>query len=204
MYRHHPQTALVMDIVDSGQLGQILGIHSSFHFRLDQSVNIRLDPVHAGGSLWDVGVYPLSYSQMVMGEPPQQVTGWQRTGPSGVDLTFFAQMTYTQGRVAQFTCSFDSPFHAAAEIIGSQGRLLVTRPFSALDEGQLILYRQDGSSENIAVPSKELYLGEIEDMENCALNGASQRVTLAQTRDHIRTALALYQSAREGSTVSLE
>lgn len=204
MYRHHPQTGLVMELLRSGRIGDVIGMQSSFHFSIDQAVNIRLDPARAGGCLWDVGVYPLSYSQMVMGGPPRQVTGWQQVGPTGVDLSFFGQMVYAQGQVSQITSSFNSPFHARAEILGSQGRLLVTRPFSALNEGEVILSKPDGSFEQIPVPSRELYLGEIEDMEICALDGGQQRVTLAQTRDHIRTALALYQSAREGRTVTLE
>jgi D-xylose 1-dehydrogenase (NADP+, D-xylono-1,5-lactone-forming) len=204
MYRHHPQSLLVLDLIREGKLGDVLGVKSAFHFRLEDPKNIRLHPEQGGGSLWDVGVYPISYSQMIMSGPPDWVSGQQHIGQSGIDKSFFGQMHYKSGQVAQFTCSFDSPFHAGVEIMGSHGRLTVTRPFSVLEESQITLYKEDGSSESIPVPQKDLYLGEIEDMESAVFDGKNPRVTHLQSRDHIRTALALYQSARENCMVPLE
>lgn len=204
MYRHHPQSQLVKNILDQGRLGEVRSIRCAFHFRLDNPANIRLSQSLAGGSLWDVGVYPLSYSQMLMGAAPKEVFAWQQSGPSGVDTTFFAQMRYAGGVVAQFTSSFDSPFHAAVEVIGTQGRLTVTRPFTAVHESQITLHKADDSTANIPVPDKDLYLGEVEDMEAAVLDGKPNLVTHEQTRSHIQTALALYQSAQEGRVITLE
>jgi D-xylose 1-dehydrogenase (NADP+, D-xylono-1,5-lactone-forming) len=204
MYRHHPQSILVQDLVRTGKIGDLLGVKIAFHFRLDNPQNIRLRPELDGGSIWDVGVYPISYAQMILSGPPDWVSGHQQIGPTGVDVTFFAQMHYASGQVAQFTCSFNSPFHAEAELMGSLGRLTVSRPFSGIEESQITFYKEDESNQTIPVPQKDLYLGEVEDMESAALDGAKTRVTLKQTRDHIRTALALYQSARENRIVRLE
>ena len=204
MYRHHPQSALVLDLLANGKIGAVRGLNTAFHFHLDPSTNIRLQPELAGGSLWDVGIYPISYSQMILSATPQTVSGRQQIGPSGVDLTFFAQMHYASGQVSQFTSSFDSPFHAIAEIIGTHGRLTVSRPFNGVEDSQIVWYKENGSVENIPCPQKELYLGEVEDMENAVIDGLPPLITLAQSRDHVRTALALYQSARENRTIALE
>ena len=204
MYRHHPQTMLIKELVDRGEIGVVRGMRGAFHFRLDNPANIRLSQSLAGGSLWDVGVYPLSYSQWIMEGPPVEVMGWQQSSPSGVDATFFAQMRYSGGQVSQFTCSFDSPFHAAIEIIGTQGRLTVTRPFSAIEDSIITLYDTNEKMTVIPTPGKDLYLGEVEDMESAVLDGKPQRVTHAQIRDHIRTALALYKSAQTNQVVALE
>jgi predicted dehydrogenase len=204
MYRHHPQTQLVKDIIDQKRIGEVLSIRSAFHFRLENPDNIRLSQSLAGGSLWDVGVYPISYAQMIMGAAPQEVFAWQQSVDSSVDTTFFAQMRYPRGVVAQFSCSFDSPFHAGVEIIGTQGRLTVTRPYNAVEGCQINLYKADDTVENIPVPVKDLYLGEVEDMESAVLDGKPNLVTHAQTRSHVQTAMALYQSAREGRVITLE
>ncbi len=204
MYRHHPQTLLVKSILDQHRIGEIRSIRSAFHFRLENPSNIRLSHSLAGGSLWDVGVYPLSFSQYLMGGAPQEVFAWQQVGDSGVDTTFYGQMRYANGVVTQFTSSFDSPFHALIEVVGTHGRLVVTRPFNAVDASQITLHKADDSSENIPLPIKDLYLGEIEDMESAVLDGQPNLVTHAETRSHIQTALALYQSAREGRVISLE
>ena len=59
--------------------------------RSDQR-NVRLIPEWGGGSLWDIGVYPLSFAQYVMGGPPEWVFGDQRRGGAGVDV---ARLLYT-------------------------------------------------------------------------------------------------------------
>ena len=47
-----------------------------------------LVPEYGGGALWDVGVYPLSFAQFIMGEKAEWVFGDQRIGRTGVDMTF--------------------------------------------------------------------------------------------------------------------
>ncbi len=204
MYRHHPQTKLVLDLLTAGKIGEVRGIHSAFHFRLDQPANFRFSPGFAGGSLWDVGVYPISYSQMVFSTTPDWVMATQQTGPTGVDLTFFGMMHYPTGQVTQFTSSFDSPYHTNVEIVGTLGRLNITRPYNAVSESRIVLSKTDGQDEIIPVPQKDLYLGEVEDMEAAVLDGARSGINLQQSRDHVRIALALYRSAREIRPVMLE
>ena len=58
-------------------------------------------------------------------------------------------------------------------------------------------------SKEIKVPKKELYLGEVEDMHAAILDGQSNYLTLAESRNHVRTALALYESAEKQTVVAL-
>ena len=89
---------------------------------------------------------------------------------------------------------------------GTEGRLTLNRPFVALNDGQrqLMFYPKEGKPEEIAVPEKELYLGEVEDLHSAVLDDKTQYLTLAETRNHVKTVLALYQSAKSGQVVSLE
>ena len=205
MYRHHPQTKIVGDLVRNGRLGEIVLVRSHFSFKLEDLGNVRMVPEWGGGSLWDVGVYPLSLAQFVMGGAPQQVWGRQWLGDSGVDESFSGQMDYGNGRMAQISCGFRMPFHTWAEIIGTAGRLTISRPFIGLDDArrQLRLHHPDDTIEEIPVPEKELYLGEVEDMHAAILDDQPAYLGLAETRDHVRTVLALYESARSGEVVNL-
>ena len=63
MYRHHPQTKIVGDWVREGRLGDIARVSAVFNFSGMQPDNVRLNPGWGGGSLWDVGVYPISLAQ---------------------------------------------------------------------------------------------------------------------------------------------
>jgi xylose dehydrogenase (NAD/NADP) len=163
-----------------------------------------LKPEFAGGCLWDVGVYPLSFAQFVMGGPPQWVAGSQWLGESGVDEVFAGQLYYGGGRVAHIASSFKTPFQTRIEIIGTRGRLVLERPFVHVQESQPMFYPASGEPEPLDVPEEYLYLGEIEDMQRAILDGQPHYLTPAETRHHVRTVLALYQAAREKRVVRLD
>ncbi|MDQ4075568.1 MAG: Gfo/Idh/MocA family oxidoreductase, partial [Chloroflexota bacterium] len=204
MYRHHPQTKIVGEWVRSGRLGEITMVRSVFNFQIRSRDNIRLAPEKGGGSLWDVGVYPVSFAQFVMGVPPSWVLGDQRIGDTGVDEGFAGQMHYSTGAVAQIASSLRTPWYTSAEVVGTEGRLLLNRPFVSLDENRTLrFYDRDDELEEIPVPEKHLYLGEVEDMHAAILDGAEPYLTLTETRNHIRTILALYESARSNQIVTL-
>ncbi|MFZ0544868.1 MAG: Gfo/Idh/MocA family oxidoreductase [Candidatus Promineifilaceae bacterium] len=204
MYRHHPQTKIVGEWVQSGRLGEIRLVRATFNATLGDPGNVRYNPDWGGGALWDVGIYPVSYCQYIMGEAPQEVLGSQWLGETGVDIHFYGQMAYSQDRYAQISCSFAAPFYTQTEIYGSKGRLVSTRPFVTMEHGrQLTFYPEKGDPQEIPVPEKELYLGEVEDMHAAILDGEPNYLTLAETRNHVRTALALYESAEKGRVVEL-
>ena len=206
MYRHHPQTKLAGEWVRSGRLGEISLVWSVFNFTPGERIgNIRLVPEYGGGSLWDVGVYPLSFAQFMMGAAPLWVSGEQWVGDSGVDETFAGQLHYPGGRLAQISCAFRTPFYTHAEVIGTAGRLALNRPFVDLDAGRkMVFFPADGESEEIPVPEKMLYLGEVEDMHAVILDGAPGYLSLAESRDHVRTVLALYAAARTRQIITLD
>ncbi len=207
MYRHHPQTRIIGDWVRAGRLGEIILVRAIFNFRMSSRDNVRLVPEYGGGSLWDVGVYPLSMAQYVMGGPPEWVAGDQWIGESGVDESFIGQLSYSGSRLAQIACSFRAPFHTEVEIIGVEGRLFASRPFVGLsdepDRRRLLFEPASGDAREIVVPEKELYLGEVEDMHAAILDGRPSYLTLAESRNHVKTVLALYEAARTGQRVYL-
>lgn len=205
MYRHHPQTKLVGEWVTSGRLGEIATIRGVFSFRMSNEENVRLDAAMGGGSLWDVGVYPMSYGQYLAGSAPEWVFGTQWLGPTGVDGTFNGILHYANGITTEISSSFRVPFYTHVDIQGTEGRLTMNRPFTGLSEpeAQLVYTGPDGREEVVGVPSMSLYLGEVDDLHAAVLDGASPYLSLAETRDHVKTVLALYESARRGERVYL-
>ncbi len=203
MYRHHPQTRKAGEFVHSGKLGELTLVRGTFDFAFENRENVRLVPEWGGGCLWDVGVYPLSFAQYIFGAPPDWVMGAQWQGDSGVDETFSGQMGYPGGRFAQISAAFRTPFYTFFEVIGTRGRLHIDKPFVGLDDGHMIIYNQKGVAKKISVPRQNLYLGEIKDMHAAILDGKPNYISLQETRNHIRTTLALYESARTGQVVHL-
>jgi hypothetical protein len=67
MYRHHPLTAAAQAFAAGGRLGAINSYRGAFTFLLTREGDVRLDPAMGGGSLWDVGCYPVSYANLIAG-----------------------------------------------------------------------------------------------------------------------------------------
>ncbi|MFN2276065.1 MAG: Gfo/Idh/MocA family protein [Candidatus Promineifilaceae bacterium] len=204
MYRHHPQTKIAEEFIRSGRLGDVTTVRGVFTFKMGSRDNVRLVPEWGGGSLWDVGCYPMSMAQFLLGGPPQWVFGDQWLGPEGVDDTFVGQMHYEGGRMSQFTCGFRTPEHAYVEVLGTNGILRIHEPFKPkLSDNNFLFENVDGEVDEIPVPEKELYLGEVEDLESAVLDGAEPYLSLDETRNHIRTIVALYESAAKNAPVTL-
>ena len=202
MYRHHPQTLQVINMAQSGTLGQVKLIRGAFGFNFSREDNYRLDPARGGGALWDVGCYPLSYARAILGAEPLEVFGWQVTSATGIDESFIAQVRFPSEIYAQFTCSFAMTFHAVMELIGSEGRLNIPVPFKPGEDEHLLLTHPNNTTETIPVTGlAELYSGEIEDMADAVLLGKTPRVTLADSRANVAAILALLESARTGKPV---
>ena len=200
MYRHHPQTLKVQDIVKNGSLGSLKLIRGSFSYVLTRAGDVRLDPAMGGGSIWDVGCYPISYTRTVAGETPLEVFGWQVTGLTGIDETFVGQMRFNHEVHAQFDCSFAIPFHAFMEIVGSEGTLNIPNPFKPGVDEKMFLTRE-GKTETIKIKGQELYIGEVEDMADAVLLGHSPRISLDDSRANVAVISALLESARAGKPV---
>jgi predicted dehydrogenase len=202
MYRHHPQTRKVKELVESGSLGTVQVIKGAFTFNLQRKGDVRLIPELGGGGIWDVGSYPISYARMISGSEPEEVFGWQVLSNSGVDVIFTGQMRFPNRILAQFDCGFRSPERKYIEIIGSEASLYVPQPFSPRTDERLEIRRGE-KTETILIPGEELYKGEVEDMAEAALNGETPRVSLQDSRGTVAAVTALIESARTGQPVRL-
>jgi len=201
MYRHHPQTKIAGEMVKSGKIGEITLVRGAFDFIIKNRENVRFIPEWGGGCLWDVGIYPISFAQYVMGGPPDWVSGAQLVGDSGVDEVFVGQMCYSEHRFAQISSAFKTPFLTYIEVIGTEGRLYISMPFIGVNDSKMIFYPNQRDPVSIRFPFKSLYLGEIEDIHSALLDNKPTFLTLEETRNHIRTVLALYESARSGEII---
>jgi predicted dehydrogenase len=203
MYKHHPQTLKVLELVEQETIGDVLLIKGAFTFNLDRPDDVRWVPEWGGGSIWDVGCYPISFTRLVAQAEPVEVFGWQVTGSTGIDVVFSGQMRFTDGLLAQFDCGFRAPYRTAIEIVGTRGSIELGSPFKPAG-GEWIKIKRDDRVELIESPRADhLYQGEIEDMERAVLDGQPPRISLENSRGNVATILALLESARTGQVVRL-
>jgi len=202
MYRHHPQTLKVKQLVDSGAIGAVRFVRGTFTFPLERPDDVRLRPEWGGGCLWDVGCYPLSFTRYLLGAEPVEVYGSQVLGSSGIDETFAGQLVFPGGVLAQIDAGFRSPFRAELEIAGTTGTIRVRHPWKP-EPDQPILLTQGEQTTALAVAECDRYLLEIEDLAEAVVGGRPSRVSLAESRGNVATIVALLESAREDRPVRL-
>jgi predicted dehydrogenase len=133
--------------VKTGKIGQVKLITANFCFRMEYDPNHRLyNKDLAGGSLYDVGIYPIDFAIGIMGEHPQSVTGSAIMAPSGVDESAAFSMRFASGALANLACGFNVRAMEEAIIYGTSGRLVLENCFgpqtcSLYDENSNLIVR---------------------------------------------------------------
>ena len=122
MWPHHPRTAKLREDLDRGIIGEIRRVTAAFTFKMEKPdpANIRLKPELGGGSLLDVGCYPVFGIRWVFGVEPVQVFARAKVD-FGVDMEMTGMMWFADGRLASFDCGFTLPLRMGVEITGSNG-----------------------------------------------------------------------------------
>ena len=103
MWRHAPQTALMLELLP--ELGPLYSMHATFSFRFERpDDDVRLVPALGGGSLLDVGCYCVNALRLVAGEP-DEAHGTRVLGRGGVDWGF-AGVLRSNDVLGTFQCGF--------------------------------------------------------------------------------------------------
>jgi predicted dehydrogenase len=200
MYRHHPQTLAVQRLVDEGAIGDVRFIRGSFSYPQSRPDDVRLEASMGGGSLWDVGCYPVSFARALLGREPLEVFGSWTIGPTGVDETFAAQLVFPGDVLVHVDCGFRSPLRTAVEIVGTEGTVRVPNAWKPSPRQPLRLEKGSGSS-IVEVAPAESYRLEVDDLAESVLDGRPCRISLADSRANTAVLVALLESARTGQPV---
>ena len=198
MWRHHPQTKRLTELVQDGAVGELRLVRSAFSFRLDRLGDVRMRPDLDGGSLMDVGCYCVGAARLLAGEP-DVVTGEQVLAHSGVDVRFTGTMRLAHDVVAHFDCGFDMPYRAALEAVGADGSLVLSDPWHVRSPG-IELRRGDGV-EHIEVEPANSYRLQLENFADAIRGDATPLLGRDDALGQARALEALYASAEGGRAV---
>ena len=196
MWRHHPQTRALEELVRSGRIGEPRVVLTRFSFPLDDPQNVRMRRELDGGGLMDVGCYCISAARLIGGEP-ELVFGRQVVGPTGVDVRFLGTLHLPGNVLAHFTCGMDIPFSARLEVVGSEASAVVPDPWLCRDP------HIELGDERIDVEDADRYQLELENMSDAIRGEAEPLLGRADAVGQARVLEALYRSAETGAGVSL-
>ncbi|MDP9490849.1 MAG: Gfo/Idh/MocA family oxidoreductase [Actinomycetota bacterium] len=195
MWRHHPQTSKLAELIAEGAIGALRLVRAAFSFPLAVergAGDARFDPELDGGAMMDVGCYCVSAIRFVAGEP-ETVAGKQVVGPTGVDVVFAGTLSHAGDVVSHFDCSFVVPRRSELEVLGEEGSLFLANPFVITSPG--IELRRDGEVEHVAVEHKDSYLLELDNVSGAILGESPLLLGREDAVGQAWTIEALYGSA---------
>jgi predicted dehydrogenase/diketogulonate reductase-like aldo/keto reductase len=197
MYRCHPQTAKLVELVQSGAIGKVGVIQATFSFHAGYNAEGRLFKNElGGGGILDVGCYTTSIARLVAGAAqglpfvnPSRLTGFARLDPAeGTDLYAIASAEFPGGILAQLATGVQLNQDTGLRVFGSEGSLHLPTPYLMAREGgrtSIFLTRKGSASpEEIVIETPEyLYALEADSVGDALAQGRreSPHMTVADT-----------------------
>jgi predicted dehydrogenase/aryl-alcohol dehydrogenase-like predicted oxidoreductase len=137
MYRFHPQTAALLDLVRDGAVGSVTHVDASFAFRTEERTGRLFDVETAGGGILDVGCYPVTMTAAIVQAAtgvavaePRELTAVGTIGPTGVDEWTVADATYASGITASLRTGVRVEDTNAVVVHGTRGTITLRDPWT--------------------------------------------------------------------------
>ncbi|MCC7191426.1 MAG: aldo/keto reductase [Phycisphaeraceae bacterium] len=139
MYRCHPQTQRLVELLKSKAIGEVRMIHATFGFSAGFHAESRIwSNALAGGGIMDVGCYPISMSRLVAGvvlgrdfAEPIDIKASGKLASTGVDEYAAATLTFPNQIVAQVATGVGLNLDNSVRIFGTSGSIFVPSPWTA-------------------------------------------------------------------------
>jgi predicted dehydrogenase len=161
------------ELLADGAIGEIVSIQADLGIVRDFDPSDRLfAPELGGGALLDLGVYTVSFAQMLLGAP-QTVFAVGAHEPNGVEASATLLLGFEHGHSATLTTSLHAPLPGAARILGSRGWLELPPRFHHAT--QLVLHRDGHEPETLTLPHLgEGYAHELIEVTECVRAGRAE------------------------------
>ena len=173
-YRCHPQTQRLVDLLRDGAIGEVRMIDAVFGYDAGpEPANYLMVHELAGGGILDVGCYTTSMAHLIAAAakgqavaPTVNVAGAACIGPTGVDHSTAATLTFEGGLLARVACSIQANLDSSARIYGSAGRITVPSPWlpgRIGTEARIVVERWGAEPEVIDIPLQaDVYTVEVD------------------------------------------
>lgn len=170
--RFHPSIKDIKHKVDQGVLGPLRYINADFAFYgMDRDPRSRvLDPKLAGGSLLDIGIYPVFLSYLLLGMP-KSISAKAKILKSGLETQVAMIMEYEQGQAVLYS-SLEHNSRMSAEIAGELGNMYLDARWH---EANGYSMERQGQTQRFELPKRgKGYTHEIEEVHQCLEKGKLQ------------------------------
>ena len=199
--RFLPHYIKVRAMLAEGMIGEPKGVLANFGFKPNEPVSQRLyDPALGGGTLLDIGIYPVFLAQSLLGVP-DKILATMDPSSTGVDEQCSMIFQYKNGVTATLFSTFESNLETDADIFGTKGRIRLTNRFY---EPSATIQYYNGGVDTRSIVSLERepgwgYQHEIRHVGECLKKGLTESpvhslddtLSLMQTLDRVREVIGL-------------
>jgi predicted dehydrogenase len=169
--RFNPTMREILSKIKANEIGEVNYLSADFtFFRNDPDDSRMLNMDLAGGSLLDMGVYPVFLAYVVMGMP-EEIRAAGRFHSTGADLQTAAILEYKSG-IAQLMSGFISQSDMAAKICGTEGTIIIDPVWHESEGYQIFRPYEQNEAVHFSLPKKgKGYTYEIEECIRCIQAG---------------------------------
>ena len=207
MYRHHPRYQMIRDLIASGEIGEIRGMHGAFTFNnAADTQNVRNRRDWGGGSIYDVGCYPISAARLLLSREPEAVTAHAFFSPEHdhVDMMASGLIEFPGSVALTFDCGMWAAFRNTLEVLGVNGTIQVPSAFVGKEEVLSSFFvTVKGQRREVEVPLVNQYAVQADEFARTVLFGESPKFEPIDAINNMRVIDACLKSARERVRVIL-
>ncbi|MGL1920944.1 MAG: Gfo/Idh/MocA family oxidoreductase [Hyphomicrobiales bacterium] len=157
MVRHHPQWHRALEVVNSGELGELRSINVVFSYFNDNPNDVRNQADIGGGAILDIGCYAVTAGRyFFQGEPSRIVSLIDRDPNFHTDRTVSAVADFGNGKQLSFMVSTQMVGRQTVEILGTKGRLEIIIPFNAPKDKETALIIDHGLNHDGSLSRREI------------------------------------------------
>ncbi len=204
MYRFHPQTEKVQELIRQGVVGELRMIRSAFTFAVSRPNDIRLQKALGGGSVMDVGCYCINVARFLFQDEPTEALAAAVFGAeSEVDETLGAVLRFPGDRLAVFDCSLRTNRREMYEVVGTKAAIEVPVAFIPRELDANIHIARGRERETLTVPGTNEYRLMVEHFADCVQNGIAPRFAPTDARANLRVIEAVLAAARTNRSIRI-
>lgn len=209
MWPHHPRTKQMRELLDRGDIGPVRRVTGAFTFTLPDlnTNNIRLQSSLGGGSLLDVGCYPIYGIRWAMGAEPVRVWATAKF-LNECDVEMSGTLWFADGRMASFDCGFVHPVRQWLEVTGESGVLRIGEMWVPAPDRATYEVRREGRPagefETHVVQGHEQIQCMLENFNTAVLENRPVAPSADEAVKTLKVLDALARSAREEKVVDIK